>query len=257
MNTNYDFPVELRPVYTLDNALAHIEVPHRKAVVRTDTQKTLGVVSNDYKILRHADAINAFRTAVGDQANEKSIHIVKGGAQVYAQYDLRGITGLVKKGDVIGMRLTLKNSYDGTNSLQIMLGALRLVCENGMVISRGFLGLSQKHIGEHAEVKLADITEQIAVCANQFHKTLPVMQLMARTPITLDEMSLFAKESITLPEYLRAAAVGAYKKESDRTVWGYYNALTYAITHGMHRETPATAINYGKVAWAYAQKMLS
>lgn len=257
--TQYDFPVELRPVHTLNQALEPVEIKGRMAVVRTDTEKVVGIVSDQYKILRHAEVIQAFHDAIGSGAEQRKLTVVRNGAQMYANYRIKNVEGEVRKGDVVGMDLTVKNSYDGTNTLQIMLGALRLVCENGMVISKGFVGLSQKHVGANAQVKVDEIRERVAEASVQFIKQLSVMRAMAQHEIgsmAPSSIDMFEKERVKLPQYILDLAAAEYGRAGDRTMWGVYNAYTSAITHSMKRESPAAQIGYGKVAWSAVQREL-
>lgn len=250
------FPVELTPLKTR-HAGKLIDVPDRKAVLRTDTNKALGIVSTKYELLKHADVVNGFRKALKDERYEETIKLAKNGAQLYATYSLPDHTVEIRPNDRVSLQFIVKNSYDGTNALHIMLGAFRLVCTNGMIIGKRFSTFTQKHVGSEAEtIDAAKLKDKVETITAQFQKTLPLMQSMAATPVTIDPDELFNHKQLHIPKYLTALAAEEYTRADDQSLWGFYNALTWAITHKMKRESPATEIWYLTLAWKEATKDL-
>lgn len=252
----FNFPVELTAIRMRYKGMA-VAIPDRKAVLRTDTMIPLGIVSTKYELLKHADVINGFRKALEDENYNEQIKLAKNGAQLFATYSLPEHKVEVRKGDVISLQFIVKNSYDGTNALHITLGAFRVVCTNGMIIGKKFFTYSQKHIGSDAGVvDTAKLKDKVEMLADQFAKALPLMQSMAETPCTLDPDELFDHKKIKIPKYLLTFAAEQYRLAEDLSIWGFYNALTYAITHHMKRESPSASIWYGQVAWKEATKNL-
>jgi len=52
----YDFPVELVPIKA-----NNIIIPKKVAVFRTDNNQSIGIVSNQYRLLKHKDIVDSFR----------------------------------------------------------------------------------------------------------------------------------------------------------------------------------------------------
>lgn len=237
----------------------------RKAVIRQDNGACLGILSDNYAMLKHADVIDAFRKALAPFETEEKIQIAKGGAHLFATYKLNAVKVEVRKDDLVSLQFVVKNSYDGSSTLQIMLGAFRLVCSNGMVVGQSFFNFSQKHVGGSNDLKVEVLGERIQNLIGQFHSVLPRLQEMSRITI-LDDMQdfdntfaerYFSKEGVKgIPAYLLEIAKQQFIEDADLTLWGYYNALTWAISHTMKKESPVAMLNYGKVAWATAQKYL-
>lgn len=251
----HDFGVSLQPIY-LDSSK---EIVGRKAVVRDDTGQVLGILSQNYTLLKHADVIDAFRKALESYSFEERIQVAKDGAHLFATYKLNAIKVEVRPDDLVSLQFVVKNSYDGSSTLQIMLGAYRLVCSNGMIVGKNFFNFSQKHVGGSNDIKIEKIRERIENLIAQFNEVLPHLQEMSRTFATPgdDVDALFSKEAVKgMPAYLLEAAKEEYLRAEDRSVWGYYNALTFAISHAMKRESPVAMLNYGKVAWQVAQRNL-
>ncbi|HKZ45539.1 MAG TPA: DUF932 domain-containing protein [archaeon] len=255
ITTEYNFPVELQPVMTLNPTKGSDIIGGRLAVVRQDNGATLGIVSDKYELLRHGQVIDAFRNALSNVNHEEKIQIANEGSSLFATYKLPGKTIEVRKGDLVSLQFVVKNSYNGTNALQIMLGAFRLVCTNGMTIGRQFFSFSQKHIGSNGGVSIEIIKEKVEFLTDQFSKVLPYMQEMSRHELSNSSEELFNLENEPLPKYLVNVARELYEKDKDYTRWGFYNGLTNAITHSMKHESPAAALNYGKLAWELAQRI--
>lgn len=229
-------------------------IPGRRAVVRHDTGNVLGIVSTKYELLKHADVVNGFRKALKGEEYVETIKVAKNGAQLYATYSMPRHQVEVRKGDLISMQFIVKNSYDGTNALHIMLGAFRIVCTNGMMIGKRFFSFSQKHIGSEAEsLDTAKLKGTVEMIADNFTKALPVMQQMAATTV-FHPSEYFDPKKVRIPKYLLEAAKESYESDSDKSLWGVYNSLTWAITHKMKRENPAMTVYYGQLAWREATR---
>jgi len=254
-DTNYNFPVELQPIYFGKN----IEIPGRRAVVRTDTNTPLGVVSDGYGLIKHEAVIDAFREAGKKYNVKESITLLNDGAHLYYQMLFPKVEMEIAKGDIIQMMITVKNSYNGHGALQIIFGAYRLVCLNGMVIGSEFLQFQYRHMGNVKGLADASMIEQCSKAYKHhidiFGKQLPKIQAMAKTPV-INADSHFDKENLALPAYLLDEAKTSYETEKDKSVWGYYNALTYAITHKQKKENAKQIIRQGQTAWKAAEAII-
>lgn len=258
MEKIYDFGVDLQPIMTLNPVNGGSDlIDRKKAVVRQDNGAVLGVVSDKYQLLKHADVIDSFRTALDGVDYDEKIQVAKGGAQLFATYRLNGVKLEVAKGDLVSLQFIVKNSYDGTNALQIMLGAYRLVCTNGMVVGKQFFSFSQKHFGNDVSVKIETIREKVGMLRSQFGDTLPHLQEMSRTSMLgLSNEEIEKKIGAKLPKYLIEEVKTRFSEDGDHTLWGFYNAMTSAISHNLKRESPISTINFGKAAWSIASKEL-
>lgn len=251
-DTNYNFPVELQPIF-LPNGQ---EIVNRKAVVRTDSMTSLGIVSNDYSLVKHGAVVDSFREASREYNVKEEIGLVKDEAFLYYKMTFPKVEAEIAKGDIVRMQMIARNSYNGMNALQIIFGALRLVCLNGMVLGTQFMQFQYRHIGDINRATIDDYKDAFVHYIHLFGQRMPVVTAMSRTPL-LEPEKMFAKEVVALPEYLRKEAVLSFEANKDRSVWGYYNSLTYAITHKMRHESPGLAINYGMEAWKTAERLVN
>jgi hypothetical protein len=248
--SDYDFPVELHPISTEPGGFI---VPNRLAVVRTDTMRPIGVVSNKYALLPHADVVDAMRDTLKGQETEETIALRRNGARMYLQITLPKIT-LKVEGDEVAMRLVVANSCDRSRKVTIAFGAYRLVCANGMIIGQRYISVSRRHIGEVA-IEVEQIRKQMTMLTQQFEETAPIIKRMA-TKLLPSSKKFFDPNALHIPTYLTAIARQEFKKEKDGTVWDAYNALTFAITHKMRKANPELATRLGKNAWGAATAAL-
>ena len=140
---DYDFPVELQKLYTRDQKPAGFW-----GTRRTDTGQVLGVTSDKYGLLLNTDLIKTVDEVLTDKGldYERSITVARDGATMYGRYEFPNEVRKVQKvGDEMGMRITIRNSYDRTSFAGLELGMLRLVCTNGMKVMKRAFGFNQKH----------------------------------------------------------------------------------------------------------------
>lgn len=252
MNTqdNYNFPVELQPLYFGDNQ----EIKDRKAVIRTDTMQPLGVVSNGYGMVQHGAVVDAFREAGQKYNIKEKFALTNNGADLYYQMLFPKVEAQVAKGDIIQMMLTVRNSYSGHGSLQIVFQAMRLACLNGMVIGSKFLQFNYRHMGAVQGFADSNMIDQASASFKEhikmFGEKTPVIAQMAKTEFLASD-TYFKKDYVAMPEYLLEEAKNSFEKEKMQSVWGYYNSLTYAITHKQKKDdaNPKQIIRQGVAAW--------
>ncbi len=251
-NDGHDFPVELSKIATLPGS----EVKGKRAVVRTDTGDVLGIVSDKYQIVKHSEVIGSFRKLLKGINYSEKIKMMNNGAHMFAQFKIDDTKIEVQKGDIVSLQFVVKNSYDGTNSLQIMLGAFRLVCSNGMTIGKTLVGYSKRHIGQEMGIDSDALANSLKDMTSQFKNALPAIQKMTKSNMKGELIDHFLTSAIKLPGYLLDEAMSEYKRAGDMTIWGYYNSLTYAITHKMRLENPKRSLRYGKIAWNAANSLI-
>jgi hypothetical protein len=247
---NYNFPVELQPIMTLNPTQGTDVIKGKLAVVRQDSGETLGIVSNKYGLLKHETVIDNFRKVLDNIKYQEKIEIVKNGAYMFATYKLTNEKIEIVKGDIVNLQFIIKNSYNGTNSLQVSLGAFRLICSNGMVIGKEFFNFSQRHIGA---LDILSFTNRIPQLSSQFKNTLPIMQTMDKQKIENPD-ELFKNK--ILPKYINEEAKKIYEKSENNTVWEFYNSLTATITYKLRKQNPFAEIYFGKLAWEYAVSII-
>ena len=250
----YDFPVKLVPVKA-----NNILIPKKVAVIREDTAEPIGIVSSQYGLLKHQDVVESFRKALKKTKHEEKITVLKNGAHLIATYTLPDISLEIKKGDFVSMQFVVRNSYDGTKSFSVMLGAFRLVCSNGLIIGKEVFRYTQKHFAGNDMFGDANglIDGRVSELLTRFNEALPIMKRMTKIEMSEDYESVFDKDKLQLPKYLINDAKEVYEKTKEKSLWEFYNSLTFVITHNLKKDSPQTRIDYTKRAWAIASSLIT
>jgi phage/plasmid-like protein (TIGR03299 family) len=136
-----DYTVEKRPVFTYDTEnsktggtdgirIPEIEVPGFYATIRTDTEKVLGVVGKDYRIVQNVDAFTFFDSIVGGEGiMYETAGALGAGERIFITAKLPEYIKVGKE-DLIEKYIVLTTSHDGSGSITAAFTPVRIVCSN-------------------------------------------------------------------------------------------------------------------------------
>lgn len=130
--------------------------PHIRTVVRlpvsvTEQRIPVGVVSNTYQLAQHADVVEM--CLKGIRAHDIEPNILRcevgltplGEWMNFRAYFPESFSYHPEDGHKLTLRLECFNSVDGSSRLVILLSWFRLVCSNGLIISKTIAELSDIH----------------------------------------------------------------------------------------------------------------
>lgn len=151
-----------------------------KAVVNPDANHVYSIVSDDYRLIKHEEAAIMVEIAINDNPQLGKYGL---NTEFYGEHDARmmrtyrftDITTEIEPGDKVFPELHLFNSYDTVWPFVILLGAFRLVCENGLVVGREFLHLRKRHVFQIEN----DLKKQISKALGLFFSTNRGMEAVA------------------------------------------------------------------------------
>lgn len=118
----------------------HIRVVVRQPISPDDAQIPVGTVSKTYRLAQHHEVIErcfAGMSAAGVSTNDLRCELgltELGEWMNFRIYFPERFQQTPEDGKPIGLRLEVFNSVDGTSRLVLLLGWLRFVCTNGMII---------------------------------------------------------------------------------------------------------------------------
>jgi len=252
-SSQYDFPTILAPLKANG-----IVIPHRFAVIRTDTDQLLGIISDQYKLIPHKEVLERSREALIQEKFifEEKIDTTQDGSHCLIQYTFPNIKIEIQRRDVVSLQIIVINSYDTSTSIRFLIGAFRVKCANGLVIGKGLAYYFQRHT---SGLDMKIFQERFRDVSRYFNKSVvPAMKKMGESKLS-EETShqLFEKyeDKKTFPVWLIGDARRRYEEENP-TVWNFYNSLTYSITHRSGGMNIETKILYSKKAWQEADKLL-
>ena len=220
-NLNPFLPVETQPL-----VLPGGKSSSRNAVVFDPQGEALqvGYVSEDYKLVPNS--------AVAEVANDVLLktgfgfddhQILFDGKRFRQRFILHEHSGEVKPGDVVKVVVDAINSYDGSTKFGLEFNALRLACENGMMLSFMLGGFRFKHWGDRSfDQELKDAARQIGNVGNRLHFLMPQLTDMTRKRIKRADIQKCFKDT-DLPLTMQAKIFNSIEEDNQ---WGLYQAHT-------------------------------
>ena len=203
------------------------------------------VVQNDGIFRQIEDAI--YSSPIDTTGMVRKIKTSHLGARTVVTYTFPAHTvDINDRGDNVMLTIKVLNSYDGSWRLMTLVGAVREVCKNGMVIGEYFSEVLQKHTKNiDTDVTVQKLSHALEVFGQNAelwtsYPSTPVSDLQATNVL----MSL-AGGSKTLLELLQQTHV-RYVDELGKNLWALFNTLTDWSSHAKfknEKNKAATIIN--------------
>jgi len=157
-----NFPVKEHPVYVITgngDSEKRLFVRDKKALVNDNNQCVLGIVSQSYRLVSNAEAIDmayqCCKTVFPETAEiEWSInHVDAPSTAGYCHIDLVHKTSLLEfqdvppdqKPDIFGPFIRVTNSFNGLRALGFDIGFYRKVCKNGLILPESVIRFKFSH----------------------------------------------------------------------------------------------------------------
>lgn len=141
---NLDWEVEQRPLFFPDAEGNPVRFVNRVAIVRSDNQYPLGVVSEDYETVQNSDLISLIRPLVEEQVlTIENMGYLNHGAKVFVQAKVNQEFQVV--GEDYSTYITLLNGHVGNTSVAIGPVATRVICGNTFSMAYANIGERFRH----------------------------------------------------------------------------------------------------------------
>jgi len=212
-----------------------------KAIVDRDTGKLFSIVSKDYKLIRHEQAIDELENILygGDEdlgPPSVSTGFFNDGGRMCRKYGFKKVTVEIGQGDKVHPELLLYNSYDLTWPLIVLLGAFRYVCTNGLVVGKKFHQFRRRHV---LELERMDFREQVKTALERFEKQVKTWQKWDTRPLSLETFGAIMKAMKWGKKATEEIEERVYQEGDDYdnqgfpiiSLWIFFNILTWYITH--------------------------
>lgn len=230
---------------------------------RTDNGAILGVTSERYGIQNNAPLIERAEEAFKAQGLEweeenRNIVVTGDGQRMRAVYDFPNQIKRRedrKKGDNMGLRLTVQNSFDRSLRVSFAMGVLRLVCTNGMTSLEKEQSMTKKHSSGN---DLNFLGEALSRAIGSWDKALLTYNNLESIEIK-PQQGLNALHNLAKGGALSDRMAGeiskiwnnpTYEEDKGRNLYNLYNAVTEHLT----REVEGTRY---ELAERINQKVLS
>jgi hypothetical protein len=254
--SDYDFTVEQVPLFDQQGRRTGFFGNQR-----TDNGIVLGVTSERYGIQNNAPLIERAEEAFNDQGLgdfEREVIVTGDGQRMRAVYDFKNQIKPRedrKKGDNMGLRLTVQNSFDRSLRVSFAMGVLRLVCTNGMTSLEREQSMTKKHSSGNG---LDFLGEALSKAIGSWDKALLTYNQLEAVEIE-QQQGLNALHNLAKAGAISDRMAGAvskiwnnptYTEDEGRNLYNLYNAVTEHLT----REVEGTRY---ELAERVNQKVLS
>ena len=211
-----------------------------KAIVNPEIGKVYSIVSKDYKLIRHEDAVQQIESIIDENLElgkyKTTAEFYDDGARMRVTYRFYKKSVEMKKGDTVNPEIHVFNSYDTTWPFIVLIGAFRFVCANGLVVGEKYLHLRKRHVYHFDEI---DLKEQVSTALKRFKSQTNQWQKWTGRQLTekiygnVMKTMKFGKKAMEVIEERVAHEAKDYTDNGFpiMNLWIYYNVLTWYITH--------------------------
>ena len=208
-----------------------------KFIVRGDNDEVLSCMTNDYKVVTNEKIIKYAQPIVKKKGGEfKEAESFGNGARSVMKWHFPNEKVTVAKNDTLHPEIIIKNSYDGTIGVNVIAGAFRLVCANGMVIGI----VTNEYKNKHSIYNISlDNLESIIESTIENTKYLFDKELPALIDNKINE-SHIVKFLKMFPIQANTIVTQRLIADRPKTFWDLFNVGTNVLTHHMKRNSEST-----------------
>lgn len=250
-----DWTVDSRPVY--DELIR--EIPGYKANVRSSDNKTLGIVTDRYKIVQNTDAFEFTDNLIGGDVHYETAGSLQGGKRIWL---LAKLPSKIIVGDEVEPYLCFTNSHDGTGAIRACMTPVRVVCNNtlNLALATAKRQWSTKHVGD-IEAKMAEarsvleFSEEYMAAMNLHAEKLAATKVSTADmqevlnemfPTKEDDSECKKRNAAKAKEEIMVCYYAPDLENFRGTAWGAVNAISDFATHNQPRRNTE---NYRENNW--------
>lgn len=258
-----DYTVEKKSIMVCGGT----KIPDVKAVVRTDTKDTLGLVTDTYEIVQNREAFSFFDTIIDrGEAIYQTAGVLGKGEKIFVTAKLP--KDILVHGEAVENYLLLTSGHDGKSAIQVGFTSIRVVCNNTLTAALNGLQnrVSILHFG-NAKQKLETASKIMGMASIYTNELDSIFNKMAEVKITDAQLRSYIetvfkprnetinKETLqkeystrfinTVDEVMNFATTHNTQttEAAQNTVWGAYNAATGYFTHLKEYKNQETKMN--------------
>ena len=237
------FTVEKRELFYITDPVPPCESGFRNsdsfAVVRTDTQALLGVVSKQYEIVQN-DSLLRMAEFIREEVDMDCVIVLSDGAKVCFTATLRGAETDIVPGDTVKRRIVGYLGHDGKTGCGAKFTNIRVVCQNTLTAALSESGAHSSITHKNGANNNFDaLISSIDVARQDFVQETDLMREFARASMGYTQFTDFVDEVYNIDEgqvfrkrdKLTEAFLHGYGFEyAPMSVWAGINAITQIET---------------------------
>ena len=232
-----------------------VQAARYKALVRSDTQRVLGVVGADYQPVQNRDAFRWFDFLLHDgDATLETGGSLRDGRRVWVLAKLaRNGTAEVLPGDEVNSYILLSNAHDGSMGVWITFTPIRVVCMNTLSAALRGLGENDVKAGRaltfthtrSVQTQMDLAKNLVDLASRRFDANMDRYRVMTKVPMGDAAFEAYIDEVFQVEDDRRAQDLrawtdlrGLYEDGPGAeipgvrgTVWAGFNAVTAWLDH--------------------------
>lgn len=218
------FPVKVQNAYYMDNEASINITPRYKAIIHEDTGQLISIMNSTYELVPNRELI----MPVMDQLSQLDTnwyidesHSFANPNRMRLQVTFPDLTFFDGKSE-IAMSMYLHNSYDGSEGVRMFWGAIRFICQNGMVFGKVLSKFYSRHT---KNIDISNIREQVEQTYDQIPMISERVQILQNLRVSEQIMKNTGKQL--------GAGVMNHINSGPHPLnqWALYNLITYYISH--------------------------
>lgn len=236
-------PVEMVPLNTiLTGDFGTLSRNSHAIVVGKGKNRTIvNHCSENYYLVPNKEIVESMEKAL-EGVDYRIEYRVKNRSKFYIDFIVNAATAAITKGDVVNLRVTFNNSYDGRVKLHYHYGVYRLVCTNGLALpAESAVGRKLMHTPQILDYQVIEgISDSVQSLTGDFKKLIKPYQEMAKKKVGItkqEDLVSHLEELILDTKYpKRALDEAADRILSEATKlntpvnnWLIYNGLNFAL----------------------------
>ena len=247
------------------------------AVVRTDTQALLGVVSEQYELVQN-DALLQMAEFIREEVDMDTVIVLSHGKKVCFTATLRGAETDIVPGDTVKRRIVGYLGHDGKTGCGAMFTNIRVVCQNTLTAASNDASTRRSITHKQgANNDFQSLIKSIDTARQDFIVECDLMREFSRTSMGMTQFNEMIDEVYNIDEgqvfRKRAALEHAFRSGygaqfAGFTIWNGLNAITQvetstrgktgsASTRQFARGTFGAGAQISKKAFAFARDLVS
>ena len=170
------------------------------AVVRTDTQALLGVVSKQYEIVQN-DSLLRMAEFIREEVDMDCVIVLSDGAKVCFTATLKGAATDIVPGDTVKRRIVGYLGHDGKTGCGAKFTNIRVVCQNTLTAALGESGAHSSITHKNgANEQFDSLIQSIDVARQDFVTECELMREFSRVSMGYDAFDEFVDEVYNIDE---------------------------------------------------------
>jgi len=232
------FPViEVRAIGIPIKDNKEIDVTGYKFIVREDTGDILSCMTNNYRLIKNETIINYANPVIKKNKGVlKEVRLFSNGAKTTMTWQFPKQKVNIGPNDDISPEIIIRNSYDGTIGVNVLAGAFRLVCTNGMIIGVVLDNYKNKHSIYNIELDKLEqsIVDTIEKTKYMFEDEFPILiETKIKEKHIMNLIKMFPIQANTI-------ITQRLMLDKPKTFWDLFNVGTNVLTHNMNRNSEST-----------------